>query len=156
MTADDGIRPRTLLGFDFGKRRIGVAVGQEITATTTALETVRAHDGKPDWAAITRLIRDWRADALVVGLPLNMDGTEQDMTHAARRFANQLEGRYHLPVYLTDERLSSVSAEQLLADAPSGKRRNARQQAAVLDQVAAQLILTTFFSQQGQDNLEQQ
>jgi putative Holliday junction resolvase len=156
MTSADGLRRRTLLGFDFGKRRIGVAVGQEITATATALETVRADDGKPDWSAITRLIRDWQADALVVGLPLNMDGTEQEMTRAARRFANQLEGRYHLPVYLTDERLSSVGAEQLLEEAPSGKRRNARQQAAVLDQIAAQLILTTFFSQQERNNLEQQ
>lgn len=154
MTTGDGIRRRTLLGFDFGTRRIGVAVGQEITATATALETVRANDGKPDWPAITRLIRDWQADALVVGLPLNMDGSEQEMTRAARRFANQLEGRYHLPVYLTDERLSSVSAEQILNEPVSGKRRSARQQAAVLDQVAAQVILTTFFSQREQNRLE--
>ena len=147
MTAVDGKKPRTFLGFDFGKRRIGVAVGQVVTATTSPLETVRANDGKPDWAAITRLIEDWRADALVVGLPLHMDGSDQEMTLAARRFANQLEGRYHLPVFLADERLSSVGAEQILQEPVSGKRRNPRQQAAVLDQVAAQLILTTFFSQ---------
>jgi len=154
MIAGDGTKPRTFLGFDFGKRRIGVAVGQEITATTSPLETVRANDGKPDWDAITRLIRDWRADALVVGLPLSMDGSEQEMSVAARRFANQLEGRYHLPVFLTDERLSSVGAEQILNEPVSGKRRNPRQQAAVLDQVAAQLILTTFFSQREQNKLE--
>jgi len=155
MTADSGAKPRTLLGFDYGKRRIGVAVGQELTGTSTPLETVRANDGKPDWEAITRLIRDWQVDALVVGLPLNMDGSEQEMTRAALRFANQLEGRYHLPVFMTDERLSSYDAEQLLKQPASGKRRNARQQAAVLDQIAAQLILTTFFSQQEQENREQ-
>lgn len=156
MTATGERKARTFLGFDFGKRRIGVAVGQRVTGTTSPLETVHASNGKPDWSAITRLIEDWRVDALVVGLPLNMDGSEQDMTQAARRFANQLEGRYHLPVFLCDERLSSVAAEQLLKESVSGKRRSARQQAEVLDQVAAQLILSTYFSQQEQNGLEHQ
>jgi putative Holliday junction resolvase len=155
MTIAKGTPPRTLLGFDYGKRRIGVAIGQVITETTSPLATIRAAEGKPDWAEITRLIHDWRADALVVGLPLNMDGSDQEMTRAARRFANQLEGRYHLPVFLTDERLSSVAAEQILNEAPSGKRRAGKQQEAVLDQVAAQLILTTFFSQRADNTLEQ-
>jgi len=151
----DKIRPQqTLIGFDFGLRRIGVAVGQAITATATPLETVRANEGKPDWATISRLISDWHVDALVVGLPLNMDGSEQDMTRAARRFANQLKGRYHLPVYLADERLSSVAAEEILNNPVSGRRRTTKKQADVLDQVAAQLILMTFFQQQDQHELE--
>lgn len=148
-------RHRTLLGFDYGMRRIGVAVGQEITATASPVETVKAVDGKPDWKSITRLINDWQADALVVGLPLNMDGTEQEMTVAARRFVNRLKGRYQLPVFMIDERLSSIAAEEILNNPISGKRKKPKQQAAVLDQVAAQLILTTFFNQQDQQDLEQ-
>ena len=153
---------RTLLGFDYGKRRIGVAVGQELTGTASPLETVRAKEGKPDWPAITRLIQDWQANALVVGLPLNMDDTEQEMTRAARRFANQLKGRYHLPVFMTDERLTSVAAEYMLDENPiDGQKkrprsqRQAKKREALIDQVAAQLILTTFFNQQADDNLEQ-
>ena len=146
---------RTLLGFDYGKRRIGVAVGQEVTATASPLETVRARDGKPDWNAITRLIHDWHADALVVGLPLNMDDTEQEMTRAARRFANQLKGRYHLPVFLTDERLTSVAAEQILDEPQAHGKIRASRREELIDQIAAQLILTTFFNQQASDHLEQ-
>lgn len=150
---------RTLLGFDFGKKRIGVAVGQEVTATASPLETVRAREGKPDWTAITRLINDWQANALVVGLPLNMDDTEQEMTRAARRFANQLKGRYHLPVFMTDERLSSVAAEQVLDGdtlSPTRPRSNkqAKRRNELIDQIAAQLILTTFFNQQADRRLE--
>jgi len=146
---------RTLLGFDYGKRRIGVAVGQEVTATASPLETVSASEGKPDWAAITRLINDWRADALVVGLPLNMDDSEQDMTRAARRFANQLKGRYHLPVFMTDERLTSVAAEHMLAEASGENRVSSRKRGQLVDQLAAQVILTSFFNQQANDSLEQ-
>ena len=146
---------RTLLGFDYGKRRIGVAVGQELTATAGPLETVNAIAGKPDWEAITRLINDWRADALVVGLPLNMDDSEQEMTRAARRFANQLKGRYHLPVFMIDERLTSVAAEDMLAEAPGGKRIHAGKRRQLVDQLAAQVILTSFFNQQANDSLEQ-
>jgi putative Holliday junction resolvase len=158
MTAHTRHGQRTLLGFDYGKRRIGVAVGQEITATASPVETVPAKEGKPDWAAITRLIQEWRADALVVGLPLNMDDTEQEMTRAARRFANQLKGRYHLPVYMADERLTSYAAEHMLDEPlPNGKlrsRRQPRQRDEQIDHLAAQLILTTFFNQQAHDDLE--
>jgi len=158
MSPDQARRQRTLLGFDYGKRRIGVAVGQEITATASPVETVRAREGKPDWVAITRLIHDWQADALVVGLPLNMDDTEQEMTRAARRFANQLKGRYHLPVFMADERLTSVAAEHMLdAHLDGGRPRSSKktkQRDALVDQIAAQLILTTFFNQQADDNIE--
>ena len=123
----------TLLGFDYGERHIGVAVGQTLTGTATPLQSVRVRHRKPDWEAISNLVRSWEPDALVVGLPLNMDGTEQAMTKAANRFRNQLNGRYRLPVYLADERLSTREARDRLA----------RYGARVLDDhpVAAQVIL---------------
>jgi putative Holliday junction resolvase len=102
----------TLLGFDFGLQRIGVAVGQELTGTATALATVRSRNGKPDWDMITELIRTWRPDALVVGLPLHADGSESGFTRSVKRFILQLEDRYKLPVHPMDERLSSHAAAQ--------------------------------------------
>jgi putative Holliday junction resolvase len=101
---------QTLLGFDFGRQRIGVATGQTITGTATALLTLESRDGRPDWDGISALIGNWQPDALVVGLPLHADGSDSDITTAARRFMRQLEGRYHLPVYGMDERLSSHTA----------------------------------------------
>jgi putative Holliday junction resolvase len=126
--------PRTLLGFDFGTRRIGVAVGQELTRTATALVTLTSRDGGPDWAAISRLIEEWQPAALVVGLPLNLDGSESESSRLARRFGNRLAGRYNLPVFTADERLSSSEAEALLAD-------QGRFDKADIDKLAAQLIL---------------
>lgn len=127
---------QVLLGFDYGQRRIGVAVGQTITATATALATLAARDGQPDWAEVTALIEQWRPDALVVGLPLRLDGTESELSRAAQRFARRLEGRYNRPVHLMDERLSSRTAEQ------TRTRGGARQG---LDALAAQVILQDWF-----------
>ena len=136
--------PRTLLAFDYGEKRIGVAVGQELTCTATPLTTVGARDGKPDWAAVTRLIEEWRPDALVVGLPLNMDGSPHRLTRAAQRFGNQLHGRYNLPVEMVDERLSSLEAERVLArDSFRGQKK------ADIDEVAARVILESWFEQHG-------
>ncbi|MFP3872899.1 MAG: Holliday junction resolvase RuvX [Thiohalophilus sp.] len=139
-------RPRTLLGFDYGLRRIGVAVGQEVTRSVAPLVTLSRKTDKPDWEAITRLIAEWQPDLLVVGLPLTLDGEEQEMTHRARRFGNQLKGRYNLPVELVDERLTSCEAEQLLKQrSHSGAGRADPED---IDQVAAQLILQSWFDQQ--------
>lgn len=134
---------RTLLGFDYGKKRIGVAVGQSLTATATPAETLLCHADQPDWAGIARLIETWRPHALVVGLPLNMDGTEHELTEAARTFGQELEHRYGLPVHWIDERLTSIEAGHLLA----GTTRNARRRKADIDKVAAQLILETWLGQ---------
>ena len=101
---------QTLLGFDFGRQRIGVATGQTITGTATALATLETRDGQPDWDRISELVDTWQPDALVVGLPLHADGSDSASTTAARRFMRQLEGRYHLPVHGMDERLSSHTA----------------------------------------------
>jgi len=134
---------RTLLGFDYGLKRIGVAVGQELTGTASALTTVAARDGKPDWDAIGRLMDEWRPDAVVVGLPLNMDGSDHELSRRARRFGNQLHGRYNLPAHFIDERLSSLEAEALL------KGRSRRKED--IDKLAAQVILETWLSAPPQD-----
>lgn len=135
---------RTLLGFDFGTKRIGVAVGQELTCSARALITLNSRDGAPDWEAISRLIAEWQPAALVVGLPLNLDGSDHEITRLARRFGNRLRGRYNLPVYTIDERLSSAEAEALLA-------AQGRYEKEDVDKVAAQIILQSWLEQQSSD-----
>ena len=129
-----------ILGFDYGERRIGVAVGEHLTRTARPLTTLTSRDGKPDWTAIHRLLEEWHPARLVVGLPLHLDGKEQSMTDRARRFGNQLHGRFGLPVSYADERLTSAEATRLLA----GKGRNK----AAIDKVAAQLILQSWLEQE--------
>lgn len=154
---------RTLLGFDYGLERIGVAVGQELTGTANALTTIRASDGKPDWDAIRRLIEQWQPDAVVVGLPVNMDGTYHELTYRAKRFGNQLHGRYNLRAYFVDERLSSLEAERLLkeqrgkrkAGQMTGKSKPSRRHAGDIDKMAARVILETWLAQQPGEFIEQ-
>lgn len=100
----------TLLSFDFGTKSIGVAVGQRITGTARPLPAIKAQDGTPDWNLIERLLKEWQPDEIIVGLPLNMDGTEQPLTARARKFANRIHGRFGVTVTLHDERLSTVEA----------------------------------------------
>ena len=125
----------TLLCFDFGTKRIGVAVGQSVTQTATPLQTVKNKNSRPDWDHIKQLINEWQPDALVVGIPLNMMDEVQEMTVASEKFMRQLHGRFHLPVYGVDERLSSFEAKQR-----TGKTTD-------LDPVAAQAILETWFAE---------
>lgn len=127
----------TLLGFDYGTRRIGVAVGQRVTGTARALTCLSTVQDKPDWPAIGRLIDEWRPAALIVGTPQYPDGQVHPVAAAAQRFARQLEGRYRLPVHLIDESLSSIEAAALQSP------RERRQQAPV-DALAAQVILQTW------------
>ncbi len=118
----DGGSPTTLLAFDYGRRRIGVAVGQTVTGSASPLGVVANAVGGPDFAAVEALIREWQPARLVVGLPLNADGSEGELVDAVRRFAGQLE-RFGLPVEGCDERLSSREAEQTLKRArQSGSR----------------------------------
>jgi putative Holliday junction resolvase len=100
-----------VLGFDFGLRRIGVAAGQTITQTATPETIVKSKDGKPDWEHISKLFENWKPVAIVVGLPLHLDGTEQALTQPARKFGQRLSGRYHCPVFFMEEQLSSIEAE---------------------------------------------
>lgn len=131
--------PGYLLGFDFGLRRIGVAVGQFTTKTATSLETVR-HGKTPDWIAIDRLMREWKPSLLLVGLPLSLQGDETDMSRNARKFGSSLHDRYALEVRFADERLSSRAAQSRFVELRaqgSLKKKHARQ----LDAMAAQIIL---------------
>jgi len=138
---------RTLLGFDYGTRCIGVAVGQELTGNTRPVITLKANNGEPRWAEIDDLVKTWGADALVVGIPLDLDGTRQEMTDRAEDFAKMLGKRYQLPVFHSDERLTSMEAKNHLpANTKAHQRRDDWQRKVLLDQIAAQLILTTWLS----------
>lgn len=102
---------RRLLAFDFGTRRIGVASGQEMLGTGQPVAMIPARDGIPDWDHVGRLLAEWQPDLVLVGLPLNMDDTENDMCARARKFGKRLHGRYHVPVDMVDERLTSFEAK---------------------------------------------
>ena len=100
----------TALAFDFGTKSIGCAIGQSITGTAQALPAFKAQDGIPNWEAIEKCLKEWKPDVVIVGLPLNMDGTEQNLTLLARKFANRLQGRFGVNVHLQDERLTTTQA----------------------------------------------
>lgn len=104
------------LSFDYGIKRIGVAVGQTITGTASELAPLKAKDGIPNWQEIEKLIKEWQPDILLVGLPLNMDGSESEMSKRARKFANRLHGRFGKPFEMVDERLSSEEVKYDLRD----------------------------------------
>ena len=134
--ADEPASFQRVLGFDFGTKRIGVASAQAVTGTASPLAPVPARDGIPDWARLDALLAEWAPEALVVGLPLNMDDTESELSHLARKFARRMVARYRLPVFMCDERLSSHSARGLLMEVQ--QRRKGKLPA--LDSTAAVLI----------------
>jgi len=135
----------TYLGFDFGTKKMGVAVGQKTTLTANALQTIPAIRQNPNWEAIGKLIREWRPVGLVVGLSRQMDGADNPVTPRMEKFCRQLEGRFGLPVYQQDETLTTYEAKQLLFDEAGV---NATKLWAVQDQLAAQLILQTWLNNQ--------
>lgn len=131
----------TMLSFDFGTKSIGAAVGQQLTGTARPLTAIKAQDGIPDWNLIERLLKEWQPDLVVVGLPLNMDGTEQPLTARARKFANRLHGRFGVQVELHDERLSTVEARADLF-ARGGFRALTK---GSVDSLSAVIILESWF-----------
>ncbi|TXT27264.1 MAG: putative holliday junction resolvase [Gallionellaceae bacterium] len=133
----------TFLAFDFGTKRIGVAVGNSISDTAQPLITLHGEQNDQRFASVAALIREWQPAALVVGLPSNDDGTPHEMTRLCRRFAQRLKGRFDLPVILVDERYTSAAASSQLNEA--GIR--GIKQKALLDQVAAQQILQAYFDE---------
>lgn len=138
-----------VLGFDYGTRQIGVAVGQTLTGNARPLKELRARDGIPDWNQIQALLKEWEPDALVVGLPLNMDGTASEMSGRAEKFGRRLHGRFQIPVHYVDERLSTFEAKQTLRDsgraAPTSYRDNP------VDSIAAALLLETWLAGQNEE-----
>ena len=132
-----------ILGFDYGEKTIGVAVGNSASGQAHPLANIRVIRGQPEWEKISSLIDEWRPAALVVGLPLNMDGSENPVTPKARKFGNRLNGRYNLPVHMVDERLTTRDARTELYNAGVTERRHKP----VLDKLAAQSILQTFLTE---------
>lgn len=129
--------PEILLGFDFGMKRIGVAVGQTVTKNATPITVVQAKAGIPDWRELEKLIKKWQPDAFVVGIPYNMDNTEQPLTQAARQFAVSLSERFQIPFFEMDERLTSVEVRGRVFE--EGGYKALKNTA--IDSLAAQLIL---------------
>ncbi len=125
-----------VLGFDFGMKYIGIASGQLITKTATPLTTIKAKDGIPNWDEIATLINKWSPEALIIGYPLNMDGSQQHLSHCAKKFANRLHQKFKLPIHLVDERLSSweVKSNQESSDRQDFHAINAQSAAIILAQ----------------------
>jgi putative Holliday junction resolvase len=138
--------PTTLLAFDVGARRIGIAVGNTVSMSASELGVLDVHASGPDWDRLDRWVREWRPDALVVGDPATLDGGDQPIRARARSFARELGRRYGLPVQQVDERTSSIEAAQrFAAGRAAGTRR--RRQAADLDALAAVVILERWLAE---------
>jgi putative Holliday junction resolvase len=133
----------TYLGFDFGNKKIGVAVGQTTTKTASPLQTIRSINQTPNWTVISQLIQEWQPVGLVVGISKQQDGSDNVITPRMQKFCRQLEGRYQLPVYQVDETLSTFEAKQLLFD---DLNVSATKLWEVQDQLAAQLILQSWLN----------
>lgn len=132
---------QTILGFDYGTKSIGVAVGQSITSTASPEAALKANDGIPDWAKIEALLKQWQPELVVVGLPLNMDGSEQELTQRARKFANRIHGRFGVQIALQDERLTTVDAKARLFELGGYKALTKDK----VDSVSAVLIVESYF-----------
>lgn len=138
----------TVLGFDFGTKRIGIAIGQTLTGSASPLDTLTNVNNKPDWDTIGSLINEWKPDALVVGLPYMLDGKETEMTIRADKFSRRLHGRFGLPVYTISETLSSFEAEEQL----KSRKKIGKQNKHEIDKLAAALITETWLQQQNDKN----
>ncbi|MDH5516545.1 MAG: Holliday junction resolvase RuvX [Gammaproteobacteria bacterium] len=138
----------TVLGFDFGAKRIGIAVGQTLTSSATPLQTLNNVNDKPDWQRIEALLNEWKPEALVVGLPYLLDGKATEMTLRADKFSRRLHGRFGLPVFTVSETLSSFEAEEQLKQTKKIDKQNKHE----IDKLAAALITETWLQQQYDKN----
>jgi putative Holliday junction resolvase len=135
-------QPIKALGFDYGTQKIGVAYGQSLTGTASAVAIIKAKDGIPDWAQIESLLEEWKPNVVVVGLPFNIDGSESELLVRATKFGNRIHGRFGIPCFGIDERLSSIEAREILLEDNSRPNKKA-----AIDDIAAQLILENWFSE---------
>lgn len=131
----------TVLGFDFGLKRIGVASGEHMLGIAHPLTTLNAESNDDRFNLIADLIKEWNPTTLVIGLPLNLEGKENEVTLLSKKFARRMDGRFNLPIIMIDERFSSAEASQSLSE--SGIK--GRKQKPMLDQMAAQVILQSYF-----------
>jgi putative Holliday junction resolvase len=143
-----------VLAFDYGQRRIGVAVGQTLTNTATALEVLPSDNEQLLWSGLDRLIKEWQPSLFVLGKPTHADGSETPLAESIKRFGDQLQARYNLELQYIDERLSSHAAQALLdnelnsnAGTRHGKRTNKKSARQDIDHVAAKLILESWFNE---------
>ena len=128
---------KTLLAFDYGTKNIGVACGQTITGTANILTPLKAKDGVPDWLQVEKLIKEWKPDLALIGLPLNMDDSESDLSIRARKFANRLNGRFGIKIEMVDERLTSFEAKgEVISRGGSRDYKNNP-----IDSIAARIIM---------------
>lgn len=132
----------TVMGFDFGLKSIGVAVGQRVTRSGSPLMRLKARQGIPIWELLDQLIKEWKPSEFVVGIPLKMDGSEQPVTQHAKSFARTLKKRYHIPTFGVDERLTTVSAREKLFSARGFKALKKEN----IDQLSAVFILENYFN----------
>ncbi len=135
---------RCVIGFDFGLKRIGLATGQLVTGTASPLATLQAVNQSPDWGSIEKHIRQWQPDALIVGIPYLLDGSESEMTRSARNFSKKLAHRFGLPVYTVDESLSSDEAEGTLRRHMKIAKHNKHE----VDKMAAAIIVQRWLDSQ--------
>ena len=135
---------QTVLGFDYGRRKIGIAVGQTSTGFAEGILTIPADSPAGPWLKIEKLIDDWRPDALVVGLPLAVDGSEPEFAQCAREFGRQLQCRFELPVDFIDETLTTDFADAIIREITAPGKRITKRRKSIRDQLAAELILKTY------------
>ena len=128
---------RAVLAFDFGLKQIGVAQGQTLIGSANGLTIIKASDGAPDWSMVSKVIDEWKPDLLLVGLPLNMDDSESELSTRARKFARRLQGRFSVAVQMVDERLTSREAKSI-------GRQQGYQDLTKIDHVAASLIVQSW------------
>lgn len=135
---------RTIIGFDFGKKYIGLALGQELTGSARPLGSVKAKDGIPQWPDIAKYVNEWLPDFFVVGLPLNMDGSQQQLTLDAKKFGNRLSNQFSKQVIFQDERLTTADAKERLF--AHGGFKNLQKDN--IDALSAALIIESYFEAQ--------
>lgn len=133
----------SVLGFDYGGKRIGIATGQTLTGTSTPLITLNQVQGNPDWVSIQKLIDEWQAQALIVGMPYYADGSENTMTTRVKQFCYELEKRFNLPVYTVDESHSSLQAEEIVKENTKINQHNKHE----IDKMAAAIIVQRWLDQ---------
>ena len=142
----NSIKHQTIMAFDYGLRQIGVAHGQTLTANAEGIGILQASDGVPNWDDVKAMLNEWKPNLILVGLPLNMDGSDSELSRLARKFARRLQGRFNVDALMVDERLTSQDAKSSLRDPSSNKKSN-KIDLTKIDHLAAALILQSWLDQ---------
>jgi putative Holliday junction resolvase len=135
-----------ILAFDYGLKQMGVATGQTLTGSARGLCILKAHEGIPNWDEVSKLLNEWTPDLVLVGLPLNMDASESELSRLARKFARRLQGRFNANVLMVDERLTSQDAKALIRE-ENNEGKKGRTDLTKIDHLAAALILQSWLDQ---------